>query len=133
MTQEVFLRNESRKKGIKRTIKIPAILASGMLQYDRTHDKMKSGVGVFGVYNAITIMNNDVVDVEIALDYAEEKTYPVPNGSQISIDEIDYQSFNITNLDAGTAVTENKITVMAIYEPPVKRDKVTSYKRWGGK
>jgi hypothetical protein len=133
MTQEVFLRNESRKKGIKRTIKIPAIVASGMLQFDRTHDKMKSGVGVFGVYNAITIMNNDVVDIEIALDYAEEKTYPVPNGSQISIDEIDYQSFNITNLDAGTAVTENKITVMAIYEPPVKRDKVSSYKRFGGK
>ena len=133
MTQEVFIRKQSRVKGIKRTIKIPGIAASKMLQYDRTHDKMKSGVGVFGVYNSITIMNNDTVDVEVALDFAEEKTYPVPNGSQLSIDEIDYQGFNITNLDAINAVTADKITVIAIYEPPLKRDKLTSYKKFGGK
>lgn len=133
MTQEVFLRRESRKLGVKRTIKIPAIAASAMLQYDKTHAKIKSGVGVFGSYNAITIMNNDTVDVEIALDYAEEKTYPVPNGSQLSIEEIDYQGFNITNLDAGTAVTENKITIIATYEPSLLRDKKINYKRRGGK
>jgi hypothetical protein len=133
MTQEAYIRSESRKLGIKRTIKVPAIVASGTKQYDKTHDKLKSGVGVFGSFNAITVFNNDVVDVEIALDYAEEKTFPVPNGSQLSIDEIDYQSLNIVNLDAGTAVTANKITISAIYEPSLKRDKLTTYKRRGGK
>jgi hypothetical protein len=133
MTQEAYIRKESRKLGIKRTIKVPAIVAGGMKQYDKTHDKLKSGIGVFGIFNAITIFNNDVVDVEVALDYAEEKTFPVPNGSQLSIDEVDYQSFNVINLDAGTAVTANKITISAIYEPSLKRDKLTSYKSRGGK
>lgn len=133
MTQEGFIRQESRKHGIKRTIKIPAIVASAMLQYDKTHAKLKSGVGVFGSFNAFSCFNNDTVDIEIALDYAEEKTFPVPSGSMISMDEIDFQGFNITNLDAGAAVTENKITFTAIYEPPVLREKLTSYKMRGGK
>jgi hypothetical protein len=133
MTQEVFLRRESRKLGIKRTIKVPAILASGTKQYDKTDAKLKSGIAVFGSFNSVSVFNNDTVDIEIALDYAEEKTFPVPNGSSLSMDEIDYQSFNIVNLDAGNAVTANKITVSAIYEPSLKRDKLSSYKRRGGK
>jgi hypothetical protein len=133
MTQEVFLRKESRKLGIKRTIKVPSIVASGTKQYDKTHDKLKGGIAVFGSFNSVTVFNNDTVDIEIALDYAEEKTFPVPNGSSLSMDEIDYQSFNIVNLDAGNAVTANKITVSAIYEPSLLRDKLTSYKLRGGK
>ena len=133
MTQEAYLRTESRKLGIKRTIKVPAILAGGMIQYDKTHVKLKSGIAVFGSFNSVTVFNNDTVDIEIALDYAEEKTFPVPNGSSLSMDEIDYQSFNIVNLDAGNPVTENKITVSAIYEPSLLRDKKLNYKRRGGK
>jgi hypothetical protein len=133
MTQEVYIRGESRKQGIKRTIKVPIIAAGATKQYDKTHDKLKSGVGVFGSFNAITVMNNDAVDIELVLDYAEEKTYPIPNGSQLSIDEIDYQSFNVVNLDAGTAITADKITVIAIYEPPLLREKFTSYKMRGDK
>ena len=133
MTQEAYLRTESRKLGIKRTIKVPAILAGATKQYDKTDVKLKSGIAVFGSFNSVSVFNNDTVDIEIALDYAEEKTFPVPNGSSLSMDEIDYQSFNIVNLDAGNPVTENKITVSAIYEPSLLRDKKIDYKRRGGK
>lgn len=123
----------SREVGIKRTIKVGGIAAGAVLQYDRNHSKLKQGVREYGSYNAINIVNNDIVDVEIALDYSANKTYLIPDGALINIDEIDYREFDITNLDSGTAVTANKIRVTVIYEAPLERERLKDYKQLGGR
>lgn len=123
----------SKQVGIKRTIKIAGIAAGATLQYDRNSAKLKQGIREYGAYNAINIVNNDVVDVEIALDYSANKTYLVPDGAMISIDEIEYREFDITNLDAGVVVTANKIRVTVMYEAPLERERLRDYKQLGGR
>jgi len=132
MSQISLIREESRKRGAKRTIKVPAIVASGMLQYTKDHDKLKGVIKTYGAFNSFVCINNDVVDVEVALDFAEGKTYPIPKTSSLSIDEIMYQEFNLRNLDAGAAVTANKITIIASYEAPLIREKIQPKKLLGG-
>lgn len=132
-TQDENVAGRSKQVGIKRTIKVGAIAAGATTQYERNHAKLKQGVREYGAYNAINIINNDIVDVEIALDFADNKTYLVPDGAMISIDEVDYREFDITNLDAGTAVTANKIRVTVMYEAPLERERMRSYKQVGGR
>ena len=132
MSQISLIREESRKRGAKRTIKVPAIVASGMLQYTKDHAKLKGVIRQYGAFNQVVIINNDVVDIQIELDFAENKTYPVSKASSLSIDEITFQEFNITNLDAGAGVTANKITIIASYEAPLIRERLQPKKMLGG-
>lgn len=134
MNKQVSLvEGRSKLVGIKRTIKIPAIGVEAILQYERNHPKLRAGVREYGAYNAISILNNDVVNVQIALDFADNKTYVVPKGALINIDEIDYREFDIENLDDTVAVTANKIRVTVIYEAPLERERLTSFKMLGGR
>lgn len=133
MTQISSVREESKRRGAKRTIKLPAIAAGATKQYTRDNDKIRSVIREYGAFNAISVLNSDVVPIEIALDFAEGKTYPIPANSAISIDEITYQEFNVTNLSAGSAVTVNKITLTLTYEAPLERERFRSFKMLGGR
>lgn len=133
MTQVSLIREESKRRGAKRTIKVPAIAAGAMKQYTKDHDKIKGVIREYGAFNAITILNNDVVAIEIALDFTEGKTYPIPANSSITIEEITYQEFNITNMDASAAVTANAITLTLTYEAPLERERFKSFKMVGGR
>lgn len=128
MTQISFIREEARNKGSKRTIKLPAIPASGMLQFTRDHDKLKGVINQYGEFNGITILNNGAVDIEISLDFAEGKTYPVPGAASIGLDEVTFQGFNIVNLDAVNPTISNKITVTATFERSMLREKMRTKK-----
>jgi hypothetical protein len=77
MSQISLVREEARNKGSKRTIKLPAIAAAGVLQYSRDHVKLKGVISEYGYFNQVTVLNNGAVDIEIALDFTEAKTYPV--------------------------------------------------------
>ena len=128
MTQVSFIREESRNKGIKRTIKLPAILAGATRQYTKNDDKIRGAVKEFGYFNQITILNNGLVDIEVSLDFTEAKTYPVPATSSIALDEVMFQEFNVVNLDAGNPTVVNKITIIASYENPLLREKMKTKK-----
>ena len=128
MTQISFIREEARNKGSKRTIKLPAIPASGMLQYTRDNDKLKGVISQYGEFNGISVLNNGAVDIEIALDFAEAKTYPVPGAASIGMDEVTFQGFNIVNLDAVNPTIANKITVTATFERSTLREKMRTKK-----
>ena len=125
MAQYSLIERESFKSGAKRTIKLAALDASVTIQYNKDHEKLRGVIREYGAFNQITIINNDVVDIEIALDYAEGKTYPIPSLATISIDEIMFQEFNVTNLNAVTPVTVGKITLIAAYESPLVRERRT--------
>lgn len=128
MTNVSFIREDSRKKGAKRTIKLAAIAAGATKQYTKTDDKLKGLIRQFGYFNQITVLNNGAVDIEIALDFADNKCYPVPAASNIALDEIMYQEFNIVNLDAANATVINKITVICAHESPLLREKMKTKK-----
>jgi len=122
MVQYSFIREQSRNRGAKRTIKVPAIAANTFKQYLRTDDKLKTVNRKYGCFNAINIMNNDVVDIEIVLDFIASKTYPVPAKGVVSVSEIIFQEFNVVNLDAATDTTANKITITPMYEYPLEKE-----------
>ena len=128
MTQVSFIREESRNKGIKRTIKLPAILAGATRQYTKNDNKIRGAVKEFGYFNQITILNNGLVDIEVSLDFTEAKTYPVPATSSIALDEVMFQEFNVVNLDAGNPTVVDKITIIASYENPLLREKMKTKK-----
>ena len=137
MGQVSLVREESRGKGAKRTIKLAAIAASGLIQYTKDSVKLKGVISEYGFFNQITVLNNGAVDIEIALDYSEAKTYPIPAASSISLDEVNYQGFNIVNLDAGNPTVIDKITVIPAFERTTLREPMKTkkeiYKDIGGR
>lgn len=132
MSQVSLIETESRKKGAKRTIKLDVIVAAGMVQYTKDHAKLRGVIGEYGYFNQITIMNNDAVDIEIALDFSEDKTYPIPSGSSISMDEIMFQGFNVVNLDPAVDTVCDMITVTPSFESPLVREKMRNKKQMLG-
>lgn len=127
MTQVSLIRNESREKGVKRTLKLPVINAGITKQYTKDHAKLRNVIMEFGYFNQISIMNNGAIDIEVALDFIEGKTYPVPGNSSIFVDEIMFQSFNVTNTDAGPTVAD-KVMIICGFERPLIRDKMKTKK-----
>lgn len=128
MTQISFIREEARNKGAKRTIKLPVIAASGMKQYSKNHDKLKGVINEYGVFNQMTILNNGAVDIEIALDFAENKTYPIPGASSMALDEVAFQGFNVVNLDGVNPTVIDTITVIPSFEKSLLREKMKTKK-----
>jgi len=124
MVQHSFIRGQSRNRGAKRTIKIPVITANTFKQYGRNDDKLKSVNRKYGCFNAINIMNNDAVDIEVVLDFVASKTYPVPAKGVVSVSEVIFQEFNVVNLDAATDTTINKITITPMFEYPLEKEGV---------
>jgi hypothetical protein len=116
-------RNELLDKGIKRTIFLPSIPASGMVQYNRDHAKIQSGLKPYKRFNFISVTNTDVVNIKVELDFASDKTFYIPAGSMITIDMIDFMEFNVYNLDTSAASNANKIIIVVGYEPELLRDK----------
>lgn len=131
MTQVSLIRKEVRDKGAKRTIKLAAIAASATKQYTKNDPKLKGVIREYGHFNQITVVNNGAIDIQIELDFTENKTYPVPGTSSISLDEVIFQEFNITNLDAGNPTVINKITVIPAYEKSLLREPII--KKIGGR
>ena len=122
MSQVSLIREEVRSKGAKRTIKLAAIAAGAFVQYNKDHAKIKGVLNEYGYFNQITVLNNGAVDVEIALDYSDAKTYPIPGASSISLDEVSYQEFNVVNLDGANPTVIDMITVIAGFERTTLRE-----------
>lgn len=127
MSQVSLVRLEQRNKGAKRTIKLPAIAAGATKQYAKSHSKLKGVIREYGVFNQMTILNNGAINIEVSLDYADSKTYPVPGNSTISLDEITFSEFNIVNIDTGTTVID-EITVIPAFEPRMLRERIKTKK-----
>lgn len=128
MSQFSLIREESRGKGAKRTIKLAAIAGGGNVQYTKNHAKLKGVVNEYGFFNQITVLNNGAVDIEISLDFTEAKTYPVVAASSISLDEINFQEFNINNLDVANPTVAGKITVIPAFERTTLREPMKTKK-----
>lgn len=131
MTQISLIREEGRGKGAKRTIKLAAIAASGTKQYTKNDAKLKGVIREYGCFNQITVINNGAVDIQIELDFTENKTYPVPGSSNISLDEVIFQEFNITNLDAVNPTVINEVTIIPAFEKSLLREPIV--KKLGGR
>ena len=129
MTQISFIREESRNKGAKRTIKLAVIPAGDFVQYTKNHAKLKGIIREFGYFNQITILNNGAVDIEISLDFTSDKTYPVVAASSIALDEVMFQGFNVINLDPINDTAVDVITIIAAYEAPLVRERTKSKKQ----
>ena len=125
METPFLVRKESYRTGAKRTFKPPAIAAGTFVQYQ--FEDNTSGVGFlvekYGYLNFFTVINNDAVDLEIALDFIENKTYPIPKGSTLGVDEVNFREFNLKNLDALSSTTEGKVVVVVGYEAPLERER----------
>ena len=128
MSQISLIREESRNKGAKRTIKLAAISASSFVQYTKDHTKLKGVISEYGYFNQITVLNNGAVDIEIALDFCDAKTYPVVAASSISLDEVNFQGFNVNNLNTANPTVIDKITIIAAFERSTVREKMKSKK-----
>lgn len=128
MTQVSLVREEARGKGAKRTIKLAAIAADGIVQYTKDNIKLKGVISEYGYFNQITVLNNGLVDIEISLDFTEAKTYPIPSASSIALDEISFQGFNIVNLDGVNPTVVDKITVIPAFERTLVREPMKTKK-----
>jgi hypothetical protein len=128
MSQISLVREEARGKGSKRTIKLAAIAAAGTVQYTKNHTKLKGVINEYGYFNQITVLNNGAVDVEISLDFTDAKTYPVVGSSSISLDEVNFQGFNIVNLDPVNPTVVDKITVIPAFERITLREPMKTKK-----
>lgn len=131
MTQVSLIRKEVRDKGAKRTIKLAAIAASATKQYTKNDPKLKGVIREYGHFNQMTAINNGSVDIEISLDFTENKTYPIPGKSQICLEEVIFQEFNVTNLDAVNPTVINKITIIPSFEKALLREPII--KKIGGR
>lgn len=128
MSQVSLIREEARSQGAKRTIKLAAIAAGALVQYTKEHVKLKGVINEYGSFNQITVLNNGAVDVEIALDFSDVKTYPVPATSSIALDEVTFQEFNVVNLDGANPTVIDKITVIPSFEKSLLREKMKTKK-----
>jgi len=115
-------RRESLMKGVKRSIYLPSIPADDFIQYTKDSKELKNIIGTYGLCNFISITNNDTVAVRVELDYDKRKAYDVASSSAITIDMVEYQGFNVRNLNDTTATTAKKIVIVVGFEPPLKRD-----------
>lgn len=129
MSQISLIREESRGKGAKRTIKLAAIAAGGTKQYDYNDAKLRGVIREYGYFNQISVMNNGAIDIEISLDFADAKTYPIAGASSLSLDEVNYQSFNVVNLDAVNPTIIDKITVVCTHERSLEREPMKTKKQ----
>jgi len=115
-------KRESLRKGAKRSIYLPSIPADDFIQYDKDSKELRNIISTYGLCNFISVTNNDSVAIRVELDYLESKAYDVASSSAITIDMVEYQGFNIRNLNASTATTAKNIIVVVGFEPPLKRD-----------
>ena len=119
------LRQEVRRRGYKRTIALKALTAGAMVQYDRNSEDLQPGIKQYGEYNAITIMNlSTTVNLRVNLDYAPEKVYIVPAGSTMTIDEITFQEFDVTNMSGTYGLNADEAWVTVAWEPPLLRERM---------
>lgn len=128
MAQFSLVREEARGKGSKRTLKLAAIAAGGTVQFTKNHAKLKGVINEYGYFNQITVLNNGAVNVEISLDFTDAKTYPVVGASSISLDEVNFQGFNIVNLDPANPTVVDKITVIPAFERTTLREPMKTKK-----
>lgn len=133
MTQYSKIQKESFERGAKRTILVPQIAVGGFEQFTRDHAKLRDVIRKYGAFNQIAVMNNSSADVNLILDFNDNKSYYVPVSSSIGIDEIMFQEFNIVNMDTAAAVAANTITVVASYESPLLRERMKTMKMFGGR
>lgn len=120
MTQQSLIKNSISGK---RTISLAAITATKMVQYTSNHMKLVSLLKTTGFLTSITVLNNDEINIELQLDYSENKEYFVPSKSSIALTEVHYEGFNIVNLDDAIDSTAGRITVIAGYEMPLSKEK----------
>ena len=128
MSQISLVREEARGKGAKRTIKLAVIAAGSNVQYTKNHSKLKGVISEYGFFNQIAVLNNGAVDIEISLDFTNSKTYPIPGASSIALDEINFQEFDINNLDPINDTVAGVITVVPAFERSTLREKMKTKK-----
>lgn len=117
--------NRSFLSGFKQVIEIPALTSKSFAQYDKENSEIiKMGVKRYGWFNGFTVLNQSDQDIRIDLDYSILKSYVVPAGVQTSIDEVIFESFNITNIGSGDIATDGLVKVYVIYERPLLREGV---------
>lgn len=122
-----FIKPEQRsyKAGFKQVIEIPSMTAGSSHQYNLDNNNtIESGIKRYGYFNGFTVLNQSNQDIRIDLDYSILKSYVVPAGVQTSIDEVIFESFNITNIGSGNIATDGLVKVYVIYERPLIRESV---------
>jgi len=116
-------KRESYRKGGKRTILLPSIDPGEFIQYTYEHPKLSGLVKTYGLFNAITVINNTSADLLIELDFSKDKSYLVVAHSTLVIEEVEYLGFNVRNINADVATEANQCTIVVAYEPPLIRER----------
>jgi len=117
------VRSLSVQQGVKHPINLGALAAKAMTQYERNCDDLKSLNRQYGAMNFMNIINNSSVNIAVDLDFTTQKRYVVMASSIVNIDMVMFQEFNVTNLNASTAISDGEVRLVVGYERPLMRER----------
>lgn len=115
-------REASRQQGAKQTIALSALNAGLVVQYQEDHARLHGINKVYGYMNFFHISNNSDYDIEIDLDYTEQKRYIVVTHSSLAVDEVMFNGFSIKNRGAGN-IAASEVYVTVGNERPIQRER----------
>jgi len=100
------------------TIKLPAVSAGDFAVYDIDSSAALTAARKYKPLDFIQITNNDSMDIEICLDFAD--TFLVPKGVIKTISERPFYSVKVKNIGTGST-TADKI-VLTLQRMPITTD-----------
>jgi hypothetical protein len=115
----------SFKSGFKQVLAVGTLDVAEVKQYNiENNEIVKMGIKRYGYFNGITVINQSDQDVRVDLDYSVNKSFLIPAGTQSSITDVLYDSFNIINVDGANITDANAVKVYLIYERPTTREMI---------
>ena len=103
------------KTGIKIPVYIPTLAVAEEKIYSMESDEIRA-LRNFPAGNQITITNSSDQPVKLRLNYSDTSSYLLPAGSLLTIDNIEYQAFSVTNM-GDAEITENTVLVHVVWQP----------------
>lgn len=115
------LRRRSERSGIKRVFSLDALTAGSFIQYTREHADIRGVLQDYKEFNSMFVSNNSDEIIAIDLDFTAQKRTIVPAHVIMTIDQVTYLEFMVTNLSA-TDTTAGEVIITAINERPLARE-----------
>lgn len=115
------LRQRSLRSGMKRVFSLAVLTAGSFVQYTREDAAIRGALQDYGEFNSMFVSNNSDEVIAVDLDFTTSKRTIIPAHVIMTIDQVSYLEFQVTNLSA-TDTTAGEVIITAINERPLSRE-----------
>jgi hypothetical protein len=106
---------------MKRVFSLAVLTAGSFVQYTREDAAIRGALQDYGEFNSMFVSNNSDEVIAVDLDFTTSKRTIIPAHVIMTIDQVSYLEFQVTNLSA-TDTTAGEVIITAINERPLSRE-----------